>query len=209
MTKMIIAIAAAALAFTSVASAKTMSKVPGTKVANPSWSQDRSYASTDYSFGGGSTKHEITTNLTNGGFFSGKQCKDCDSGTAIVLQGSYLRYLKDNFQVGGEVAFRNYSEEVSPVRESATAFDLIAVGAYNVDSDLKNSIFAKAGVGLYSVPKSNDTGYETQFGFFLGAGKRFAWLSNVSYTPELRLTKRGDIDMAVEIALINFSILWN
>ncbi|MNL47496.1 hypothetical protein D3C87_1702880 [compost metagenome] len=95
------------------------------------------------------------------------------------------------------------------MNKGATAFDLIGVGVYNVDSDLKNSIFAKAGVGIYSVPNDDLDGFEAQFGFFLGAGKRFAWLSNVSYTPELRLVKRGDIDMAVEIALINFSILWN
>lgn len=208
MTKMIAAFALAALAFTSVANAAKTSKVPGTKVSNPSWSQDRSYASSgSMTFGGGTFQNEIQTNLSSGLFHSGEQCADCDSGTAITAELSYLRYLKDNFQVGGEAAINILSEEYSGTNDSATTFKLVGVGVYNLDSDLKNSIFAKAGVGLYPVIDNGD--WETQFGFFIGGGKRFSWLSNVSYSPEVRLTKAGDLDMAVDIAFLNFSILWN
>lgn len=208
MKKMIAAIALTALAFTPTAFAAKTSKVPGTKVANPSWSQDRTYASSgSMTFGGGTFANEIQTNMSSGLFHSGEQCADCDSGTAITAELSYLRYLKDNFQVGGEVGINILSEEYSATNDSATTFKIVGVGVYNFDSDLKNALYAKAGVGLYPVIDEGD--YETQFGFFIGGGKRFSWIGNVSYAPEARLTKAGDLDMAVDIYFLNFSLLWN
>jgi opacity protein-like surface antigen len=208
MKKMIAAIALTALAFTSSAFAAKTSQVPGTKVSNPAWSQDRSYASSGtMTFGGGTYTNELQTNLSGGLFHSGNQCKDCDSGSVISASLSYLRYLKDNFQVGGEAAINILSEEYSGTGDSATTFKLVGVGVYNFDADLKNAIYAKAGVGLY--PVIDDGDWETQFGFFIGGGKRFSWLGNVSYAPEIRLTKAGDLDMAVDIYFLNFSLLWN
>lgn len=208
MTKMIAAIALTALAFTSTAFAAKTSQVPGTKVSNPSWSQDRSYASSgSMTFGGGSFQNELQTNLSSGFFHSGNRVKDGNSGTVIAGSLSYLRYLKDGFQAGGEAEINILSKEYSATNDSATTFKLVAVGAYNFDADLKNSFYAKAGVGLYPVIDGNS--YKTQFGFFLGGGKRFSWIGNVSYAPELRLTKAGDLDMAVDIYFLNFSLLWN
>jgi opacity protein-like surface antigen len=208
MKKMIAAIALTALAFTSSAFAAKTTKSPGTKVSDASWSQDRAYASSgSMTFGGGTFTNEIQTNLSGGFFHSGNQCKDCDSGSAISAALSYLRYLKDNFQVGGEAAINILSEEYSGTGDSATTFKIVGVGVYNFDADLKNALYAKLGVGLY--PVIDDGDWETQFGFFLGGGKRFSWIGNVSYTPELRLTKAGDLDMAVDIYFLNFSLLWN
>ncbi|WP_374075456.1 hypothetical protein [Bdellovibrio bacteriovorus] len=198
----LITIAALALAFTVSAQAKT----PGTKVSKSPASAERSYAST--SSYGGSFTHEITTNLTRGVFQSGKNCKDCDTGTIIDIGGSYLRYWKDNMQYGVEARLQNLSKEASGVGKSVTRIDLLGVGTYNLTSDLANAIYAKAGVGLYSVVNDDGDDYENKFGFFVGAGKRFSWLNNVSYTPELRLVKRGDIDIAIQIDLLNFSIYW-
>lgn len=200
-----ITIAALTLAFTATAQAKT----PGTKVSKTPPSTpavERQYTST--SSYGGSFTHEITTNLTRGVFQSGKNCKNCDTGSIIDIGGSYLRYWKDNMQYGVEARLQNLSKEASGVGKSVTRIDLLGVGTYNLTSDLANAIYGKAGVGIYSVLKDDASDYENKFGFFIGAGKRFAWLNNVSYTPELRLVKRGDIDIAIQIDLLNFSIYW-
>jgi hypothetical protein len=207
MKKMIAAVALVAMAFTSTTFA-AQTKAPGTKVSDASWSQDKAYSSSgSMTFGGGTFTNEIQTNLSAGLFHSGNACKDCDSGTIITAALSYLRYLKDNFQVGGEGAINILSEEYSGSGDSATTFKIVGVGAYNFDADLKNAFYAKAGVGLYPVFEDGD--WESQFGFFIGGGKRFSWLGNVSYAPELRMTKAGDLDMAFDIYFLNFSLLWN
>ncbi|NUN05615.1 MAG: hypothetical protein HUU57_07625 [Bdellovibrio sp.] len=82
------------------------------------------------------------------------------------------------------------------------------MGVYNLQSDLANSLFAKAGVGLYSALKDDSSDYENKVGLFIGGGKRFAWLKNVSFSPEVRLVKRGDIDFAIEADILAFSIMW-
>lgn len=151
---------------------------------------------------------EITTNLTGGEFFSGKDCKNCDSGSTLVLGAGFLHTLDSNIQIGGEGAFRMLSKTRSGTGDSETLFDIVGVGAWNFTSDFANSIFAKAGIGLYSVLKDDNSGYENKLGFFIGGGKRFQWLNNVSYSPELRLAKKGDIDMGIEIHVLNFSIVW-
>lgn len=202
----IVAVAfAMALGGVAQAQAKT-SKVPGTKVSRDTGSKD--YVTSSYSYSGGSYTHEITTNLSGGQYISEKACKDCSTASILNLKGSYLHYWQDNMQWGVEGAVNMLSKEVSRSGKSETLVDLLAIGAYNLDSDFKNSIFAKAGVGIYSVLNDRADGYENKLGLFLGVGKRFSWLSNVSYTPELRLVKKGDIDFGLEIALINFSIYW-
>lgn len=152
--------------------------------------------------------NEITTLATGGLFYSGKQCKDCSSGSNMAVGAGYLHTLDSKIQVGGEGRLRILSKEVSGTGDSETLFDIAGVGAWNFSSDFSNAIFAKAGIGLYAVPKDNLSGYENKIGFFIGAGKRFTWLSNVAYSPEVRLVKKGDIDMGIEVQLINFSIIW-
>jgi hypothetical protein len=151
--------------------------------------------------------NEITTLVTHGVFNSEKSCKDCGTGTTLDVSAGYLRYLKDGWQVGGEGRFASLSKEVTNSK-SETLIDLLGVGVYNFDPDLKNSIYGKAGVGFYSVPNQNGD-VDMKVGLFLAAGKRFNLWHIVSYTPELRLVKKGDIDMGVEIALLQFSIFWN
>lgn len=196
-------IAALALTFSFSADAK----MPGTKVSKPT-TTERQYASSgSYSYGGSYT-HEITTNLSRGFFQSGKECKNCESGTNLTLTGSYLRYWKDSIQWGAEGGLRMLSKEASGTGDSETLFDIMGIGAYNFQSDLKNAIYAKAGIGLMSVLKDDGSDYENKLSLFVGAGKRFAWFGNVSYSPELRLVKRGDIDLAIQIDIVNFSLYW-
>ncbi|UOF00919.1 hypothetical protein [Bdellovibrio reynosensis] len=206
-------IAALVLAFTVSAQAQKRTKAPGTRVSKQTQTE-RSYTTTSnnsYSYGGSFT-HEIFFNLTGsrsgGSYLSFKEHKDGDTATVLDVGGTYLRYWKDNMQYGVEARFRSLSKEASASQKSATLFDALGVGVYNLNSDLDDSIYAKAGFGLYSVLNDDGDGYENKFGFFLGAGKRFALFNNVAYAPELRLVKRGDIDMAIQIDFLNASLHW-
>jgi len=171
-------------------------------------SESRSYAS-DSPIATDSI-NEITTFMTRGFLDSEKNCKNCSSGTDLDISGAYNYYLRQGFQVGGEGRLRLLSSEHSATGNSATLVDLAAVGTFNLDRDLKNSIFAKAGVGFFSVldDSAPHTGYDEKLGVFVGVGKRFQLWNNVSYSPELRLIKKGDLDLGIEIGLINFSIFW-
>jgi hypothetical protein len=151
---------------------------------------------------------EITTSATGGVFFSGKRCKDCESGSDLVLGLGYLHTLTGDVQVGGEGTLRMLSKYSSGTGDSETLFDIVGVGAWNFSHDFANAIFAKAGIGLYSVIKDDRAGYENKLGFFIGGGKRWMWLNNVAYSPEVRLVKKGDIDLGFEIQVINFSLYW-
>ncbi len=205
MNKLIVSLAAVAMAFTSVAGAKTKSSNTYVAKAAP---VERSYSSTESFLAGGSNENEFTTLLTRGVFISEKRSKNASTGTVIDIGASYLHYLKEGFQVGGEGRIQMLSKEVSPTGDSKTLFDIAGVGAYNFQSDLKNAFFLKAGIGLYSVLNDRETDYETKFGLFFGGGKRFALWNNVSYAPELRFVKKGDIDMGIEVAILNFSVIW-
>ena len=204
MKNLIVSVIVAAAAFTSVASAKTKSF--GTQTAKAG--SDYSATSPSYS-AYGAPQNEITTFLTRGSLTSEKLCKDCSSGTAIDVGAAYNYYLKDGFQVGGEGQLQILSKEFSRSGSSETLITLVGVGTYNFQNDLKNAFFAKAGIGLYPIIKDNSSGYENKFGLFVGGGKRIQLMDSVTYSPEIRLVKKGDIDMGIEIALINFSLFWN
>ena len=157
----------------------------------------------------GSYVHEINPSMTMGSYTSHQNCKDCDTGTRLEAGASYLHYLKDGFQVGGEVGFASLSKEESGIGESATIFDLVGVGVYNFQADLKDSFYAKAGIGLYSVVNDDRDGFENKLGLMIAAGKRFALFPSVLYVPEVRFTKKGDLDMGLTIQFLNFGIYWN
>lgn len=202
---MLATVATVAMTFTSVAGAKTKPSNMAVAKAAPA---ERSYASSESFFAGGSNEHEFTTLLTRGVFISEKRSKNASTGTVIDVGAAYLHYLREGFQVGGEGRLQVLSKEASPTGDSKTLFDIAGVGAYNFQSDLKNAFFLKAGIGLYSVLNDRETDYETKFGLFFGGGKRFALWNNVSFSPEARFVKKGDIDMGIEIALLNFSVIW-
>ena len=135
--------------------------------------------SSSYSYMG-SYVHEIDTTLTTGGYTSEKAYKDADTGTNLGASIAYLHYLKDGFQVGGEVKVASISKEISGTGDSETVFDLVGVGVYNFQNDLKESFYGKAGIGLYSILNDDRDGYETAFGFMIAGGKRFALFPSVT-----------------------------
>lgn len=155
----------------------------------------------DFFAGNHPFQNEVLVNFSTGEFTSQKACTDCSSVSTFTLFGSYLHHLKDNFQLGGEAGITSSS--------STTLFDLAAIGAYNVESDFKNSIYGKAGLGLASVSGPGGSGSETKIGFFIGGGKRFAIFNNVTYSPELRIIKKGDLDVAFQATFLNLSLYWN
>ena len=153
-------------------------------------------------------QNEILTNFTSAGIATSKPCKSCDSTTELGVNASYLYflpgYLQDKLQVGAEGGIAS----VSAYGSTNTHINILAVGAYNLENDFKNSIFVKAGLGLFTV-QGTLSSTETKFGLFLGAGKRFAWLSNVTFSPDARIVKKGDLDVGFEANILNFSIYWN
>lgn len=153
-------------------------------------------------------QHEIQTYSTRGGFITGKECKDCSSGSVIDIGGAYLYTLDSKLQVGGDARLQSLSKEFSRSGKSATLIELIGIGVYNFQSDFDNAFYAKGGIGLYSALNDAGTDYENKLGLQIGGGKRFPLFSNITYNPELNLIKRGDIDFAIEIKLINLGISW-
>ncbi len=194
-------------AFTATTSKKAMKPVFTEQkevVSSNTHTQESAAASSlrDFFTGGHTFLNEVALNLSNGSFTSEKPCSACDSNTNFNLYLSYLHHLQDNIQLGTEVGFQS--------AYSTTMFDLIAVGVYNMDSDFKNSIFGKVGLGLTSVSAgTSGSGSETKFGFFAGAGKRFALFNNITYSPEARIIKKGDLDISFQVTFVNFSIYWN
>lgn len=146
-------------------------------------------------------QNEVLVNFSTGEFISQKACSDCSSTTTFTFFGSYLHHLKDNFQLGGEGGITSTS--------NTTFFDLAAVGTYNLANDFRNSIYAKVGLGLASVSGSAGSGSETKIGFFIGGGKRFAIFNNLTYSPELRIVKKGDLDVGFQATFFNLSVYWN
>lgn len=151
---------------------------------------------------GNAFTNEIFTNLTTGSLDIEKGCKSCDSSTTISLSAAYFRHIQDKIQAGVEGGLSSVS-----AGNSNTYFNLAGVGVYNFDNNFSNSFYAKAGLGIFTVPAGTST--ETKIGLFVGGGKRFAWLSNVNFTPEVRLVKKGDLDVGIEATLVNFAIHWN
>lgn len=203
MTNMIRFIVAAAVALSFSATAQAKPKNSGTKTEKPSFSEE-SPTRTIAQYSAGGFTHEIDTFFTRGVFEVGENCKDCDSGTNLAVGASYLHYLKDGFQVGFEAGIQMLSDEYSVTGDSETLFTIVGIGVMNFQSDVKNSFYGKAGVGIY--PVIDGTEYENQFGFQAGLGKRFALWNNVTYKPEFNLMKRGDLDLGFEIRVLNFGI---
>ncbi|MDG0815404.1 hypothetical protein [Bdellovibrio svalbardensis] len=207
MNKLILSLAAVVMAFTSVAGAKTKSSNTVVAKAAPSERSYSSYSNDSFFMGSGNT-HEFTTLLTHAVFVSEKRSKNASAGTAFDVGASYLYSLNAGVQVGGEGRLQILSKEYSPTGNSKTLIDLLGVAAYNFQSDLKNAFFLKAGLGIYSVLNDTESDYENKLGLFFGGGKRFALWNNVSYTPEARFVKKGDIDLGFQIAFLNFSVIW-
>ncbi len=188
-----------------IASASTTYAQYGTRGSSSSGSGNYYTGSSSYgssvTFG---TPNELIMNLTSvsthGSLRSGKLCKNCDSTTTTAIGANYLRTIDAHIQAGAQAQVVSASSE--------TLLTLVALGVYNFDTTLKEAFFAQGGLGIYPVPKEVGPGYESKFGFMIGAGKRFPLWGNVNYTPSASLVKRGDLDFSIEIEFLNFSVMF-
>lgn len=144
-------------------------------------------------------EYELQTALSNGGLQSFKQ--GGNTYTVIEAGVSLSKVIKNNIQAGGEVHLFNSSGGAS-----SSYLEFMGFGVYNFDTDLKQSVYAKAGVGMLNTV--NDKGSnESKFGLMIGGGKRMLVLEKFTYNPEARITM-VDGTTRIDIILLNFSLLF-
>lgn len=142
---------------------------------------------------------ELQTMLSGGGLQSLK--KGGETSTIISAQASLTKVIRSNIQAGGEAKFYNESGG-----GGSSYFELMAVGVYNFDNNLKDSFYAKAGLGMLNVINSTFKN-ESKLGFLVGGGKRMLIFDKVAYTPEGRLIV-VDGGTRFEILALNFSLFY-
>lgn len=148
---------------------------------------------------------EFVTVPTVGQLTSGKACKDCSSVSLFAMGIGAHKLIKDQWQAGGEFAFSQIAKSTGS-SSTTSAFTLLGIATYNLDRYIEESVFLRGGIGLFPVIKTDASGdLENKFGIMFGAGKRFRLASNISYMPEFRIVKKGDIDFGFEVYFANFA----
>ena len=165
------------------------------KMVVPSYQQP---SSSTPLWSGNGFKHEVDLNVSQGYFRTfnsgGKSISD------LNVFASYSYDFGHNFQIGGDGGFQSV--------DSVTKLTVVGTGTYNLDADYANSIFFKAGLGLYPVTKVSPTGIDNKsdIGFFLAAGKRFKLWDHVNYKPALVISKISDLDVQFTVLFLNVSL---
>lgn len=144
-------------------------------------------------------EYELQTMLTSGGLES----KKAGGETNTIVEGaaSISKVIKNNIQAGAELHFYNQSGG-----GGSSFFEAMAVGIYNLDNNLKESLYGKVGLGMLNVVNDKFKN-ESKFGFMFGGGKRIPLMEKVAYTPEGRIIV---IDGATrfQIMALNFSLFY-
>ncbi len=136
---------------------------------------------------------------TSGGTGAGILISNTDGldSTDLTLAGEVYMDYTSQLQFGGLFLFSD--QEI--LAESVFGFGALA--RYNLETDLRNSIFV--GGGLRYIDFVNDS----NFALLLSAGKRFPISNTLTWTPNatLALNFAGDIDSGSFLALnfISFS----
>lgn len=184
------------LGLTSFAGAKSVAKPAPSPGPSKSSSAFSSPVHESYFAG---FEYELQTMLSSGGLHSFKQAGT--TYTVIDAGVSLSKVIKNNIQAGGEVHLFNSSGGAS-----SSYLEFMGFGVYNFDTDLKQSIYAKAGVGMLNTV--NDKGSnESKLGLMIGGGKRMLVLEKFTYNPEARITM-VDGTTRIDIILLNFSLLF-
>lgn len=142
---------------------------------------------------------ELQTMMTGGGLESLK--KGGETSTVIGAQASLTKVIRSNIQAGAEAQFYNESGG-----GGSSYFEIMGIGIYNFDNNLKESFYAKAGLGMLNVINDKFKN-ESKLGILLGAGKRILLMDKVAYTPEGRLIII-DGGTRFQIYALNFSIFY-
>lgn len=142
---------------------------------------------------------ELQTMNTGGGISSYKA--GGETYTMIEAAASVVKVIKSNIQAGVEAHFLSQSGG-----GGSSYFEVLGVGVYNFDNNLKESFYAKAGLGMLNT--INDKGQnESKIGLMVGAGKRILLVDKVAYTPEARLIAIGG-ETRFQIMALNFSLFY-
>lgn len=177
------------MAFSFNAMAQKKASRPATQVA-PAPVQQSYYADFDW---------ELQTMNTGGGISSFKA--GGETNTVIEVAASVVKVIRSNIQAGAEAHFFNQSGG-----GGSSYFEVLGIGVYNFDNNLKDSFYAKAGLGMLNVINDKFKN-ESKVGFMVGAGKRIPLLDKVAYTPEGRLIV-VDGGTRFQIMALNFSIFY-
>lgn len=182
----------AVLGLTQVAFSKTVGKPAPAKSSSSTFSspvQESYYAGFEY---------ELQTAISQGGLQTYKA--GSDTVTLIDLGISLSKVIKNNIQAGGEAHMYNLSGA-----GSSSYFEFMGFGVYNFDNDLKQSLYAKAGLGMQNVVGTK--GNESKFALMIGGGKRMYVLEKFTYNPEARIVM-VDGTTRIQLILLNFSLLF-
>jgi hypothetical protein len=144
-------------------------------------------------------EYEMQTSLSRGGIESLK--KGGETTTVIGAQASITKVIKNNIQAGAELQFFNESGG-----GGSSYFEVMGVGIYNLDNNLKESLYGKVGLGMLNVVNDKFKN-EAKFAFMIGGGKRIPVMEKIAYTPEVRIIV---VDGATrfQILALNFSLFY-
>ncbi|MBL7544759.1 MAG: hypothetical protein JNL11_13160 [Bdellovibrionaceae bacterium] len=143
--------------------------------------------------------YELQTMLTGGGLESMK--RGTETTTIIGAEAAVTKVIKSNIQVGAEAKFYNESGG-----GGSSYFQVLGIGVYNFNSNLKESLYGKVGLGMLNVV-NDKLKNESKFGFLVGGGKRIPIMDKVAYTPEVRVIVI-DGGTRFQIQALNFSIFY-
>ncbi|MBC7467610.1 MAG: outer membrane beta-barrel protein [Bdellovibrio sp.] len=204
--KNIIFVIASALILSLTANAQTKKAVPAAqpparKMVTPGYSPATVSSPSIASSWGHGFQNEFDLNLSEGYFKTYKV--GSKSYTDFNVFGAYSYDLGQNIQVGGDVGLRSY--------DSSTRITLVATGTYNIEPNYADSVFFKAGLGLYPIDKGSNgnTDIKSEFGLYVAAGKRFKLWDHVNYKPMVKIAKISDLDAEITIQFLNVSVNWN
>lgn len=144
---------------------------------------------------------EVQSYLTGGAMTTQKVGND--TVTTIEAGASVAKQVHENIQAGGEVSF--YNSSGGPKNRSY--IQLAGFGTYNFQPVLRESFYAKAGLGFFNTVNERNED-EGKIGFFAGGGKRIPILGSINYVPEARLLKIGSQDMTFHVYFVNFSVIF-
>lgn len=151
--------------------------------------------------------NELNINFSSG-FIQSYKVGD-SSLTDLTAIASYQRLIREKIQVGGEGGILSRPETNADGKlESKYHLTLLGTATYNLESDLSNSPFITAGLGLYPSYKKENGKYESKFSYQLDVGKRFLVWEHISYKPLFRLYKHGDEDLAFLLLAFNVSVMF-
>lgn len=142
-------------------------------------------------------EYELQTSYSNGGLRSYKASGE--TNTVIEAAASLTKVVKSNIQAGADVGFYNQSGG-----GGSSYFEGLGVAVYNFDNNLKESLYAKVGLGMLNVVGDKGKN-ESKFGFMIGGGKRILLMDKVAYTPDVKVTV-VDGGTRFQIMALNFSL---